>query len=88
MCLCAVSAFLKAYALLFNWNSLLHSSQIMYFSKACLCLSGTRMFKYRGVAKGGPVVRLSIAAECKGQHKWGGMNILNDKISFSALNKF
>jgi len=69
----------------------------MFFCKACLCLclclclSGICVYKYRGVAKGVPVVGVSRAGECKGQYKWGGgggITILNDKISFFALNKF
>jgi hypothetical protein len=65
----------------------------VFFSKACLwfCLSCICMYKHRGVvANGWPVLRPSRAAECKGRQKWGGggMNTLNDKISFSALNKF
>lgn len=74
MCLCAVSAFLNAWTLLFNWNFLSHWPQMMFFSKACLCLclSCICVYKYRGVvAKGGPVVRPSRAAECKGRQKWG-----------------
>lgn len=38
----------------------------------------------RGEARGGPVVRQPQAVEFKGQQ----INILSEKIGFSALNKF